>query len=107
MAESPDWFFGIGGYTRWGKGEATISTNTIDRHYEVEFVYCFYDRYNWDGGKSVHFGNIEVTDEFMGEFHRQGLAREYDCVGSLTRKLVWDGDFGAPDRTMILARPGR
>lgn len=107
MGESSDWFFGIGGYTRWGKGEATISTGAIGRRYEVDFTYCFYDRYNWDGDKSVNFGSIEITDEFMGEFHLQGLAREFDCVGSVTRKLAWDGDFGAPDRTAILQRPGR
>lgn len=48
-----------------------------------------------------------VTDEFMGEFHRQGLAREFDCHGSIKRRLVWDGDFGAPDKGLIVARSQR
>lgn len=30
-----------------------------------------------------------MTDEFMGEFHRQGLGREFDCVWSFRRELVW------------------
>ncbi|MDB4972856.1 MAG: hypothetical protein JWN48_1197 [Myxococcaceae bacterium] len=49
----------------------------------------FFDRYNWDHGKSVTIGGITVTDRFMSEFHRQGLAREFDCVGVLKRKLSW------------------
>lgn len=105
--ENADWFFAIGGYARWGRGEATISDGKIGRHYEIDFEYCVYDRYNWDGGKSVTIMGTTVTDDFMGEFHRQGLAREFDCHGAIRRKLVWDGDFGAPDKTLILRRPGR
>lgn len=77
------------------------------RHYAVDFDYCFYDRYNWDGKKAVTILGTVVTDEFMGEFHRQGLAREFDCYGSLHRRLEWEGDFGAPDKMVILKAPGR
>lgn len=105
--ESADWFFAIGGYTYWGKGEARISGGKIGRHYEVDFTFCFFDRYNWDGDKEVEIGGVTITDEFMGEFHRQGLAREFDCRGSIKRRLVWDGDFGAPDQTVITTRQGR
>ena len=42
-----------------------------------------------DGGKSVTIQGITVTDAFMGEFHRQGLAREYDCHGSFKRSFSW------------------
>jgi hypothetical protein len=90
-----------------GVGGATISNEKIGRHYEVDFEYCVYDRYNWDGGKSVTIMGTTITDDFMGEFHWQGLAREYDCYGSARRQLIWDGDFGAPDRSLILTRPGR
>lgn len=105
--ESADWFFATGGYTYWGKGEARVSSGKSGRHYEVDFEYRFYDRYNWDGGKSVELGGVTITDEFMAEFHRQGLAREFDSFGSLHRRLVWDGDFGAPDKTVIIKRQGR
>lgn len=105
--ESTDWYFAIGGYTYWGKGEARISPSKWGKHYEVEFTYNFFDRYNWDGDKSVVVGGVEITDEFMAKFHRQGLAREFDCVGSVTRSLSWDGDFNPPDELTILARPGR
>jgi hypothetical protein len=32
----------------------------------------------------------------MGEFHRQGLAREFDCVGSIKRKLSWQHGQAIP-----------
>ncbi|MEA2700721.1 MAG: hypothetical protein QOI66_4992 [Myxococcales bacterium] len=57
--------------------------------YTVDFEYKFYDRYNWDAGKSVRLAGITITDKFMGEFHRQGLAQEYDCFGSFKRHLTW------------------
>jgi peptidoglycan hydrolase-like protein with peptidoglycan-binding domain len=86
QAESRNWFFAIGGYTKWGHGTATVKT---DSNYELEFEYKFYDRYNWDAGKSVTFAGIKVTDQFMGEFHRQGLAKEFDCYGSFKRRFIW------------------
>lgn len=59
------------------------------RELELDFEYKFFDRYNWDKGKSVTIFTITVTDEFMGEFHRQGLAQEFDCVGSMRRHFAW------------------
>ena len=44
---------------------------------------------NWDKGKAVTIFDITVTDEFMGEFHRQGIAREFDCTGSIRRSFSW------------------
>jgi len=89
QSENRNWFFAIGGYTTWGMGSAAVSGTRADLAYAVDFDYKFYDRYNWDAGKSVTFGGITVTDRFMGEFHRQGLAQEYDCRGSFKRRLTW------------------
>ena len=89
------------------KGEVTITKGEYARHYAMEFAYCFYDRYNWDSGKSVTIGQWTITDEFMGELHREGLAREFDCDGVIKRSLAWDGEFGAVDNSAILRRPGR
>lgn len=55
----------------------------------MDFEHKFYDRYNWDAGKSITFHGITITDKFMGEFHRRGLAREYDCRGSFKRQFIW------------------
>jgi hypothetical protein len=87
--ENQNWYYAIGGYSSWGVGKAVVSGDTAHRTFSVDFEYKFYDRYNWDGGKSVTIHGITVTDAFMGEFHRQGLAKEYDCYGSFKRSFSW------------------
>jgi peptidoglycan hydrolase-like protein with peptidoglycan-binding domain len=106
-SESADWYFAIGGYSYWGKGIVNISMVGSQKKYEVDFIYKFYDRYNWDGGKSVTLGGITVTDEFMGEFHRQGIAKEYDCVGEVQRHFEWVGDVNVPPDSAIITPSGR
>jgi len=76
-------------YSSWGKGVATVADGPTGRSCQVDFEYKFYDRYNWDAGKSVTFAGVTVTDKFMGEFHRQGIAKEYDCNGSFKRRFTW------------------
>jgi len=88
-SESKNWFFAIGGYSVWGKGKAKVLKNLEGYEYSLDFEYKFYDRYNWDTGKKVDIFGIEVTDYFMGEFHRQGLAKEYDAQGSIKRHFTW------------------
>jgi hypothetical protein len=83
--ENANWHFAIGGYSTWGRGTATVAGDPSNRTYSVDFEYKFYDRYNWDAGKSVTFHSIIATDKFMGEFHRQGLAQEFECFGSFKR----------------------
>jgi hypothetical protein len=104
--ESYNWFFAVGGYSTWGKGTATVKDVAGVRHCELEFEYKFYDRYNWDNGKKVEIAGITITDEFMGEFHRQGLAQEFDMVGSFRRSFRWKrGDPIPPQQ--FLAPGGR
>ncbi len=95
--ESKDWYFAVGGYSTWGKGTATVSNGAAGREYELKFEYKFYDRYNWDGGKSVEIAGITITDQFMGEFHRQGLAQEFDMVGSIKRTFRWKQGDAIPE----------
>ncbi len=42
---------------------------------------------SWDNGTKVNIGGIEITDEFMGKFHRQGLAKEYNEIGIIKLHL--------------------
>lgn len=84
-AESWNWYYAVGGYSAWGKGKASVCND----EYTLLFEYKFYDRYNWDKGKSVTILGITVTDAFMGEFHRQGLAREFDMRASVKRTIKW------------------
>ena len=93
--ESKNWFYAVGGYAVWGKGKATVSNGIAGREYKLDFEYKFFDRYNWDKGKEVEIKiplkdeEIVITDEFMGDFHRQGLAREYKEVGSFRKTINW------------------
>lgn len=86
QGETRNWFFAIGGYSVWGKGRATVDAAG---NYQLEYEYRFFDRYNWDGGKSVTIQGITITDEWMGQFHREGVAHEFNCVGSVRRSLRW------------------
>lgn len=91
-SENWNWYFAVGGYSVWGKGTAKVSADgSGKRSYELEFEYKFFDRYNWDGGKSVEIFGVTITDEFMGRFHREGLAKEFNMYGSVKRKVTWGG----------------
>lgn len=101
--ESRNWYYAIGGYHAWGRGVAMVTESSGERQCQLDFEYKVRDRYNWDNGKSITFHDITVTDKFMGEFHRQGLAREFDCVGSFRREFKWQA--GNPIPTVQLQSP--
>ena len=64
-----------------GIGQAKVLQNAQgQRSYELDFTHKL---------KSVTLFGIKITDQFMGEFHRQGLAREFDCVGAVRRRFSW------------------
>jgi peptidoglycan hydrolase-like protein with peptidoglycan-binding domain len=88
-AESKNWYFAVGGYSVWAKGKATILGAAPGHVCTLALEYRFYDRYNWDKGKSVTIAGIKVSDDAMGEFHREGMAKEYDEVGVVRRTLNW------------------
>ncbi len=105
--ESKNWFFAVGGYAAWGKGRATVSdAGEGRRDFALEFEFKMYDRYNWDSGKQVTlpYVNIVITDHFMGEFHRAGLAREYDVRSSIRRSIRWDSTR-VPAANVELGKP--
>jgi hypothetical protein len=104
--ESRNWYYAIGGYHAWGRGVAVVTEIGGERHCQLDFEYKFRDRYYWDNGKSITFHDITVTDKFMGEFHRQGLAREFDCVGSFRREFTWKAGSAIP-AGQLQATPGR
>jgi hypothetical protein len=96
-SENTNWYFATGGYSAWGKGAANVTSDSMGRKsYTLEFEYRFYDRYNWDGGKSVTIFGQTITDEFMGRFHREGLAREFDMYGSYRQTVRWGNPTAAP-----------
>jgi hypothetical protein len=85
-SENKDWYYAIGGYKYWGGGQACVGSNSYILHFEYKIT----DRYNWDKGKKVTIPLIgEVSDRFMGEFHRMGLAKEFDINGSMKKTVTW------------------
>jgi peptidoglycan hydrolase-like protein with peptidoglycan-binding domain len=95
--ESKNWYFAVGGYSTWGKGTAIVREGGSGREYELQFEYKFFDRYNWDKGKSVTIAGITITDKFMGDFHRQGLAKEFNMIGSIKRTFRWQHGKTIPE----------
>lgn len=110
ISDNSDLFYAIGGYQYWGKGEITINNNgAFDnsnthltnqkshlRHYKLRFKFIFFDRYNWNINQpdaGVRFGGVAISDRFMGSFHQQCLAREYNIHGVLEIEKEWR-DYG-------------
>jgi peptidoglycan hydrolase-like protein with peptidoglycan-binding domain len=100
--ENANWFYATGGYHVWGKGTCVVASGVGGNVYTIEFEHKVFDRYNRDGEKSVPLFGLTIRDEFLQEFHRQGLAREFDCHGSIRRSFAWRagesmlrGSFGA------------
>lgn len=111
QAASKNWFFAVASYSTWGSGTATVQRVGGHLEYTIEYECHFVDRYNWDGGKEVQIpipgygslpapmkkaideianvnaGQLKVTDEFMAEFHRQGLAKEFEMVGTVKKTI--------------------
>ena len=89
--ETRNWFLAIGGYDSWGQGVAVVKEGKGGREYELDFEYKLYKCYNWDKKKPPIgvFGIKIMSDETMGEFHREGLAKEFDCYGIFKRRFTW------------------
>lgn len=70
------------------------STRDSRCNYSLEFQFHFFDRYNWNITKTdagVRLGGvIPVTDRFMGQFHQECLAREYNIQGVIEKEVVWN-----------------
>lgn len=95
--ETTDWFFATGGYMSFGKGTVTITADDAGvQQYDLSFEFKMVDKYNWDGGKKVEILGIEITDEFMAEFHRQGLAKEFTQYGTAHRRIRWTHGSNLP-----------
>jgi RHS repeat-associated protein len=88
--ENLNWFLAVGDYKYWGRATVDVKCDgSGNNRVNMKFEYKMRDRYNWDSGKSVTIRGITITDHYMGEFHRQGLAMEYDLYGSMTESYSW------------------
>jgi len=94
---SRDWYFALGGFSYAVAG--TVTTRKAGGVWVGDLAYKVYifDRYNWDGGKSVQILGVTVTDKAMGRLHVVGLAREYIVRGTSKVFSVsgWNGKSGS------------
>jgi hypothetical protein len=114
QSENKNWYFAVGSYTSWGRGTAIVQYSSGKRKYQMDYEYHFLDNYNWDTGKQVQIpipgysklpqflkdqidavpnvsgGALTVTDKFMGDFHRMGLAKEFQMIGQVNLKEAWN-----------------
>lgn len=102
ITSNPDLFYAIGGYQYWGKGKVIICENShksvltnSDRlcDYYLQFQFMFFDRYNWNVNSTksgIRLDNVlPVSDIFMGRFHQECLAREYNIFGTIETEVKW------------------
>ena len=102
-----NWYYAVGGYCAWIKGVAKIEQDKSGkRMYRMDYEYKVADRYNWDTGKQVEIFGITITDQFMGEFHRQGLAKEFNMYGSIKASIEWDS-LNPNNHTVVSSTSGR
>lgn len=80
-----DWYYAVGSYEQSVSGVVVVhppSTPGGKPRVSVEYQTHVFDRYNWDGGKSVTILGQTITDEQLGRLHSVGLAQEFDIRGS-------------------------
>ncbi|MFD1812847.1 hypothetical protein [Rhodococcus gannanensis] len=86
VTESMDsnWYFAMGGMEFSSTGVVVVHRpgEGAEPSIAAEYKFHVFDRYNWDGEKSVDIAGVTITDARMGALHTAGLAREYDIVGS-------------------------
>ncbi|MED5374619.1 MAG: hypothetical protein VX899_26615 [Myxococcota bacterium] len=85
LADSPDWFFAMGGNSH-GLEATAFFTPYVGASpaglLEIEGRWHLEDVYDWDAGKSTEILGVEVNDETLGRLHEVGLAKEFAIWGS-------------------------
>jgi len=84
--DSMNWYYAVGGFSAHGSGPGR---RLDDCTYLLHFHYYFFDRYNWDKGKSVKIGPIRVPDVKLGRLHELGLAQEFNMFGFIKKTVQW------------------
>ncbi len=80
--ESENWYLAVAGYRFWIKGTIAV----VDGTASIAPTFNIWDRYDWDPGVKIPIdtplGRIIIDQERVGEFHRQGLAKEFNSFGT-------------------------
>jgi hypothetical protein len=105
-SENWNWFYAVGAYRAWINGIVKIAAvKNGQRQYRLNYHYRVADKYNWDQDKCVEIFGVPIKDEFMDEFHRQGLAREFKMSGEIKGAITWDSNDPSSNHTVVPAAP--
>lgn len=78
-----NWYYAVGGTNTNVTGVVTaVPDANGNPKISIDYQANVWDRYNWDEGKGVNVGPLDIPDGQMAELHRKGLAQEFDMSGS-------------------------
>ncbi|GAA3796161.1 hypothetical protein ACFS5L_32980 [Streptomyces phyllanthi] len=85
--DDPNWFYAVGGANTNVTGVVTaVPDANGNPKIGIDYQANVWDRYNWDEGKGVNVGPLDIPDGEMAKLHRVGLAQEFDMAGSSSVK---------------------
>ncbi|WP_435241810.1 hypothetical protein [Streptomyces cucumeris] len=92
---NPNWYYAVGSTRSNVTGVATVVPDADGQpKVSLDYQVNAWDRYNWDEGKGVSIGPVDVPDGMPARLHKTGLAQEFDVSGSSSVKHY---DLGASD----------
>ncbi|MET9374245.1 hypothetical protein ABZX98_08880 [Streptomyces sp. NPDC002992] len=97
--DETDWYYAVNGHQQNVSGMVTVTPGADGKpRVSLDYQVNVWDRYNWDQGKWVDIGPINIPDTDMQRLHTTGLAQEYDMRGSSSvRRLdLTDGPSPGP-----------
>ncbi|MCM2391269.1 hypothetical protein [Streptomyces albipurpureus] len=99
-----NWYYAVGSTRSNVTGIVTVTPDATGQpRVGLEYQANAWDRYNWDKGKGVQIGPVDIPDGEMGRQHTVGHAQEFDMAGSSSVKHYDLG--GATPNTDPLPKP--
>ncbi|EFL23257.1 conserved hypothetical protein [Streptomyces himastatinicus ATCC 53653] len=87
QATNQNWYYAVGSTRSNITGVVTVVTDAHGNpQVGLDYQANAWDRYNWDEGKGVNIGPMDIPDGQMARLHKTGLAQEFDMSGSSSVK---------------------
>lgn len=93
QTDDSNWFYAVGSTRSNVTGVVTVVPDADGKpKVGLDYQVNAWDRYNWDEGKGVSIGPMDIPDGQPARLHKTGLAQEFDMSGSSSVKHY---DLGA------------